>query len=233
VYWNRLPAADLLFASYRGFCEDAGREPVRPGFFVELFEGILPTGVRSDRRIVFRGCRADGDGCPDAARPERVLCYHMPPLAECREAFAVNAGWTETWSADAGDQPRDTPVTRAPDRNAVRMWWRWKLALGCIIPDERTYPGQTDDGPTYEWDFSASASALHGDLAEFCRRHGRQPVEFNAFLSEFAAVAPARIPADTARDEVDIPPLEECRAWFAANVAGESVPWPIRAESGD
>ncbi len=233
VYWNRTAAADLLFASYRGFCEDEGREPVRPGFFVELFDALLPRDVRSDRRILFRGCDGNAEGRVDVGRLERVLCYRLPLLADCRDAFVANTGRIETWPAAADEPARNTPVTRAPDRDAVQLWWRWKLALGCIIPDERIGPQLPNDGPTYEWESSAYALALHADCAEFCRRHGRRPVEFGAFMSEFAALAPAGMPENPDHDEIDIPPLEECRAWFADRIAGEPIAWPTRADSGD
>ena len=89
------------------------------------------------------------------------------------------------------------------------------------------------DGPTYEWESSVYASALHGDCAEFCRRHGRRPVEVGAFTSEFAALVPADMPDDPDHAEIDVPPLEECRAWFAGHIAGGPIAWPTRADSGD
>ena len=74
VYWNHTAAAGLLFASYRGFCEDEGREPVRPGFFVELVVAMeAGAGVQSSPTIGSgRRCRATGrptNGSPPSTHP--------------------------------------------------------------------------------------------------------------------------------------------------------------------
>ena len=161
------------------------------------------------------------------------MCYHLPPLTECRADAAANAGRVDAWPLVANEPARDTPVTRATDRDAVRMWWRWRLALGCVFPDDQCRPGRTDDGPTYEWSPAASASELHGNCAEFCRRHDRIPVEIGAFTSELADLLPAGIPEDQSWGGVDIPPRKECRARFASEIADGPVAWPDRAESGD
>jgi len=233
LYWNPAPAADMLLASYRGFCADAGRGPVLPGFFAELFEGLFPLGdVRSDRRIAFRGRAEGGDGRLDAARLERVPCYRIPPLGRCRIAFSACTGGEEVWP-EAADPGRDTPVTRAGDREAVRLWWRWKLALGCVILDDADCPRRPADGPAYRWDANEFAPALHADCAEFCRRHGRPPVEYAAFLAGFAPLVPAGLPGDPSREEVGIPPLDAGRAWFEERIAGRPVPWPTPADGGD